>query len=175
MVLTQDEATAVRLRQLRDHGSTAKYVHEHIATNSRLHALQAAILNVKLPYLERWNVRRRELAARYDEGLRGSKCIAPLRAEPGSLHAYHQYAVRIRGERSRDSVASQLTERRIITAVHYPTPVHLQPAAKTWGYARGDFPNAERLAREILCLPIHPFLANGDVDRVVENLLELCE
>jgi dTDP-4-amino-4,6-dideoxygalactose transaminase len=175
MVLTQDEATAVRLRQLRDHGSTAKYVHEHIATNSRLHALQAAILNVKLPYLERWNVRRRELGARYDEGLRGSKCIAPLRAEPGSLHAYHQYAVRIRGERSRDSVASQLTERRIITAVHYPTPVHLQPAAKTWGYARGDFPNAERLAREILCLPIHPFLANGDVDRVVENLLELCE
>jgi dTDP-4-amino-4,6-dideoxygalactose transaminase len=94
-----------------------------------------------------------------------------MRVEPGALHAYHQYAVRIRGERTRDQLAQRLAERKILTSVHYPLPVHLQAAAKPWGYGPGDFPNAERLAREILCLPIHPFLSDSDVDRVAENLL----
>ena len=173
MVLTNSEPTAKGLRQLRDHGSPAKYVHERIGTNSRLHALQAAILNVKLPHLERWNARRRELGARYDKAFAGAKVIAPLKLETGSTHAYHQYAVRVRGSRQRDEVMQLLAERKIVTSVHYPSPVHLQAAAKPWGYGPGDFPNAERLAREILCLPIHPFLSNADVDRVAENLIAL--
>lgn len=171
MVLSNQELTAIALRALRDHGSPAKYVHERVGTNSRLHAIQAAILNVKLPFLERWNARRRELAARYDRAFAGSETVAPMRVEPGALHAYHQYAVRIRGTRTREQLAQRLLERKIVTSVHYPLPVHLQAAAQPWGYGPGDFPHAERLAREILCLPIHPFLSDADVDRVAESLL----
>lgn len=173
MLLTQREDVAARLRRLRDHGSSAKYVHTELGTNSRLHALQAALLAVKLPHLERWNARRRALAARYDAGFAGSMTVVPLATAPATRHGYQQYTVRIRGGRTRDEVQRLLAERGIATGVHYPTPVHLQPAAKTWGYGPGDFPHAEALAREVLCLPVHPFLADADVDRVVESLLAL--
>jgi len=168
MVLTQRADVANTLRQLRDHGSPTKYVHARIGTNSRLQAIQAAILNVKLPHLERWNARRRALAARYDKNFAGLAAVAPLRIEPGVVHTYHQYTVRIRGDRPRDQVAADLAAQQIYAGVHYPHPVHLQEAAKPWGYGPGDFPNAERLAREVLCLPIHPFLSDADVDRVSE-------
>jgi dTDP-4-amino-4,6-dideoxygalactose transaminase len=173
MVLTNSADTAARLRRLRDHGSPSKYVHTELGTNSRLPALQAALLSVKLPHLERWNARRRVLAARYDAGFAGSRTVVPLALAPGVEHGYHHYTVRIRGGRARDEVQRLLTEQGIATGVHYPTPVHLQPAARSWGYGPGDFPAAERLAREVLCLPIHPYLADADVDRVVELLLAL--
>ena len=173
MVLTNHDAVAKRLRELRDHGSPTKYVHEHIGTSSRLHGRQAAILNLQLPHLEKWNARRRELAARYDKLFAGSKTVVPMKLEKGATHCYHQYAVRVRGSRSRDEVMKLLAEQKIMTAVHYPTPVHVQAAAKPWGYKPGDFPNAERLAREVICLPIHPFLSNADVDRVAARLLDL--
>jgi dTDP-4-amino-4,6-dideoxygalactose transaminase len=168
MVLTQRADVATALRQLRDHGSPAKYVHTRIGTNSRLQALQAAILNVKLPHLERWNARRRALAARYDRNLAGLAAVAPLKLAPGVVHTYHQYTVRIRGERTRDQVLADLAAQQIFAGVHYPHPVHLQEAAKSWGYGPGDFPNAERLSREVLCLPVHPFLSDSDVERVSE-------
>lgn len=173
MVLTQSAETAARLRRLRDHGSPSKYVHVHLGTNSRLQALQAALLAVKLPHLERWNARRRVLAARYDAGFAGSRTVVPLGVPPGTLHGYHQYTVRIRGGRTRDEVQAELAARQIVTGVHYPTPVHLQEAARPWGHGPGDFPHAEALAREVLCLPIHPHLDESDVDRVIESLLEL--
>jgi dTDP-4-amino-4,6-dideoxygalactose transaminase len=173
MVLTQKADVATALRQLRDHGSPKKYVHARIGTNSRLQALQAALLNVKLPHLERWNERRREHAARYDAAFAGSATVVPLRKAAGTLHAYHQYTVRIRGGRTRDQVLADLAERQIFAAVHYPTPVHLQEAARPWGYGPGDFPHAEALAREVLCLPIHPFLTASEVTRVAENVLAL--
>jgi len=170
LVLTRSAEVARKLRLLRDHGSPSKYVHARIGTNSRLHALQAAILNVKLPHLELWNSRRRELAQRYDAALRGSRAVAPLARVSGGTHGFHQYTVRIRGERSRDDVQATLARAGIACGVHYPTPVHLQEAARPWGYGPGDFPAAERLAREVLCLPIHPFLSESDVDRVAEAL-----
>ena len=173
MVLTQSDDVALRLRHLRDHGSPQKYLHAVLGTNSRLQALQAAILNVKLPHLERWNARRREHAARYDAAFAGSRTVVPLETAAGVLHTYHQYAVRIRGGRTRDSVLADLAQRQIFAAVHYPTPVHLQEAARPWGYGPGDFPYAEALAREVLCLPIHPYLTPGDVERVAENVLAL--
>jgi dTDP-4-amino-4,6-dideoxygalactose transaminase len=173
MVLTRRADVAQAMRELRDHGSPQKYVHARIGTNSRLHALQAAILNVKLPHLERWNARRREHAARYDAAFAGSATVVPLARAPRAEHAYHQYTVRIRGGRTRDQVLADLAERQIFAAVHYPSPVHLQEAARQWGYRAGDFPHAERLAREVLCLPIHPFLAPNDVERVAESVLAL--
>ncbi len=171
LLLTHSDEVARRLRLLRDHGSPAKYVHARVGTNSRLHALQAAILNVKLPHLEAWNSRRRELAARYDAAFAGSESVAPLSRVPGGTHAFHQYTVRIRGNRSRDEVQTALARGSIGCAVHYPAPVHVQEAARPWGYGPGDFPAAERLAREVLCLPIHPFLRDAEVDRVAEAVL----
>ena len=173
MVLTQREDVALALRRLRDHGSPQKYVHARIGTNSRLQALQAAVLNVKLPHLERWNARRRELAALYDAAFAGSRTVVPLARAVGGVHCFHQYTVRIRGGRTRDQVVAALAERQIFAGVHYPTPVHLQEAARPWGYGPGDFPHAEALAREVLCLPIHPFLARPEVERVAENVLAL--
>ncbi|MBM3989697.1 MAG: DegT/DnrJ/EryC1/StrS family aminotransferase [Planctomycetes bacterium] len=170
MVLTHSAAVAAHLRELRDHGSPAKYVHARIGTNSRLQALQAAILNVKLPHLERWNERRRANAARYDRNLAGHPAIGLMKVVPGAYHTYHQYTVRIGGERTRDAVLADLAAEQIFAGVHYPSPVHLQEAAKPWGYGPGDFPNAERLAREVLCLPVHPFLSDADVDRVSDVL-----
>ncbi|HVS12202.1 MAG TPA: DegT/DnrJ/EryC1/StrS family aminotransferase [Planctomycetota bacterium] len=173
LVATRHAALARTLRELRDHGSPQKYVHARIGTNSRLQALQAAVLRVKLPHLERWNERRRALAARYGRAFEGSATVRPLATVPGGLHAYHQYAVRIAGGRGREAVRAGLERRGITAAVHYPTPVHLQEAAREWGYGPGDFPAAEALAREVLCLPIHPFLSDADVERVAEAVLEL--
>jgi len=173
MVVTQSDELARSLRELRDHGSPSKYVHTAVGTNSRLQAVQAAVLRVKLPHLAAWNERRRAIAARYGAAFRGSAAVVPLRVDPGVEHVWHQYTVRIRGERSRDAVQADLAARRIFTGVHYPVPVHLQEAARAWGYGPGDFPAAERLAGEVLCLPVHPFLADADVDRVAESVLEL--
>jgi dTDP-4-amino-4,6-dideoxygalactose transaminase len=172
MIVTRDKSVFERLRRLRDHGSPTKYLHREIGVNSRLQGIQAAVLNVKMPHLAAWNERRRAIAARYDAAFRGSAEVVPLAVAKRALHVYHQYTVRIRGDVSRDAVMEALKAHQIFTSVHYPTPVHLQEAARPWGYGPGDFPNAERLAREVLCLPVHPFLRDDDVDRVAENLLE---
>ena len=177
LVVTRSEEIATRLGRLRDHGSPEKYRHAFIGTNSRLQAMQAAVLNVKLPHLDAWNDRRRAIAARYDEGLRDARGLDPLVNVEGSLHAYHQYTLRVResehGAEGRERVLEGLRERGIFAGVHYPLPVHLQEAAKPWGYGPGDFPVAETLAREVLCLPVHPFLEDDDVDRVLDALRDL--
>lgn len=171
LVATNDAAVAQRLRELRDHGSAVKYRHARIGTNARLQGFQGAVLNVKLPHLERWNEARRRSAARYDEAFRGSQTVVPLERVPGR-HVFHQYTVRIpSGER--DALQKALAAEGIATGVHYPMPVHLQEAARPWGHGPGDFPNAEQLAREVLCLPIHPFLTDDEVDRVAEATLRL--
>jgi len=173
MVLTSRADTAERLRRLRDHGSAEKYVHDEVGTNSRLQSIQAAVLNRKLPFLEGWNERRRVHAARYDAAFATSPAVRPLQVVPDSRHAYHQYTVRLENREARDAVQRGLAERAISAAVHYPTPVHLQPAASGLGYGPGDFPVAERLAAQVLCLPVHPFLTPEDVDRVAAAVLEL--
>lgn len=168
LVVTRRPEVAEALRRLRDHGSPAKYSHSEIGTNSRLHALQGAVLNAKLPHLATWNERRRTLAARYDEGFAGTP-IQPLRSVDPTGHVYHQYTVRL-PDGERDRVQGALAKDGIATGVHYPLPIHLQEAARPWGYASGDFPVAESLALRVLCLPIHPFLSDGDTDRVIEAL-----
>jgi len=171
-VLTRHDNVHARLLRLRDHGSTAKYMHGEIGTNSRLQAIQGAILNTKLPHLATWNARRREIAARYDAAFSGSENVHSLAVAPGSEPVYHQYAVRVTGA-DRDTVQGALVAKKIFAAVHYPRPVHLQEACADWGYGPGSLPEAEALAREVLCLPVHPFLSDGDVDRVAEELLAL--
>jgi len=172
MVLTRHETAAARLRGLRDHGMSAKYFHTSIGTNSRMDEIQAAVLNVKWPHLEGWNDRRRATAARYDRAFEGQAGIHPLAKPAGSGHVFHQYAVRIEGDTARDEVLEKLRKLGVNAAVHYPTPIHLQPAARPWGFRPGDFQNAEKLSREVLCLPVHPFLREDEVVRVIEALLE---
>ena len=176
MVLSNSEETDRRLRRLRDHGSAAKYVHDAVGINTRLHAIQAAVLNVKLPYLSSWNDRRRLVAARYDAGFEGHATVRPLARVCEEGHVFHQYTVRVSaGAEARERAADRLRELGIFAGVHYPRPVHLQEAAREWGFGPGDFPVAEALANEVLCLPIHPFLAAGQVDRVIEGLLGILE
>ena len=175
LVVAREEETANRIRQYRDHGSPAKYRHAFVGTNSRLHAMQAALLNVKLPHLDAWNERRRALAARYDAGFADCAGVKPIVARETSLHVYHQYTIRVHGEGRRDAVLEGLKERGIFAAVHYPLPVHLQEAAAGWGYGPGDFPVAEALSLEVLCLPVHPFLEDADVDRVIEEVRRLAD
>ena len=171
LCLTRDADLARALRELRDHGSPKKYVHARIGTNSRLQAIQAAVLNVKLPRLPGWNERRRATATRYDALFAESASVVPMAVASGVEHVYHQYTVRLRGPRSRDEVQARLGEQGIVAGVHYPSPVHLQEAARPWGYGPGDFPAAEALASEVLCLPVHPFLSPADVERVAQAVL----
>lgn len=171
MILTKSADLAARARRIREHGSPVRYTHAELGTNSRLQGIPAATLNVKLAHLAAWNDRRRVLAARYDAAFRGCAEVVPLTRVANAVHVYHQYSVRIRGPIGREAVIEALKPAKIALAVHYPSPVHLQEAARPWGYGPGDFPNAEMLAREIVCLPIHPFLTDADVDRVAERLM----
>ncbi|HIG11249.1 MAG: DegT/DnrJ/EryC1/StrS family aminotransferase [bacterium] len=171
-VLTNSDETHEALLRLRDHGSSAKYVHDSVGTNSRLQAIQGAVLNLKLPHLAEWNARRSKTAASYDAAFAASDCLCPLAVAEGSQPVYHQYALRVLGQGLRDEVLKSLLDQGIAAALHYPRAVHLQRAAADWGYGEGAFPEAERLAQEVLCLPIHPFLTPGEVQRVTDCVLE---
>ncbi len=159
-----DVAQAVRL--LRVHGQTDKYTHARMGTNSRLDELQAAVLRLKLPHLEAWNARRRALAARYTEGFADLPVQTPVE-KPWAYHVYHLYVIRVPAEH-RDALREHLHVQGVATGVHYPIPAHLQPAMASYGYREGQLPVTERLAREVITLPMHPFLRDEDVDHIVE-------
>ncbi len=166
-VTTADPALAARLRSLRMHGSTAKYVHDEIGYNSRLDAFQAAVLRVKLPHLDRWTERRQSNAELYRTifASRGTPVIVPRPAPYQTRHIYNQFVIRC--ER-RDALREYMKSEGIGTEVYYPIPLHLQPCFASLGYRPGDLPVSERLARESLALPIHPDLAPDDVEIVAE-------
>ncbi|WP_406298272.1 DegT/DnrJ/EryC1/StrS family aminotransferase [Embleya sp. NBC_00888] len=166
-VVTNSEAYALALREMRDHGSSRKYVHTRLGFNSRLDTIQAAVLRAKLGRLAQWNTRRRAAAARYDALLAGIEGVRVPRTAPGNEHVWHLYAVRVP---ERDKVLALLNEAGVGAGVHYPVPVHLQPAFAELGYARGDFPVAERAAEQILTLPLYPQLTVAQQERVVEVL-----
>ncbi|MEO0145641.1 MAG: DegT/DnrJ/EryC1/StrS family aminotransferase, partial [candidate division WOR-3 bacterium] len=167
MVTTNTDSIAERIRQLRVHGSAKKYEHHELGYNSRLDEMQAAVLRVRLPRLDAWNERRREIAKMYDDGLRGI-VITPF-VEPGCEHIYHQYT--IIAER-RDELAGFLREHGIGTAVHYPLPLHLQPAFSYLGYKRGDFPVSEELSGKVLSLPVFPELTDEEIQTIISAIRE---
>src|SRR6185503_11246203 len=136
------------------------------AFNMRMDALQAAVLRVKLRHLDAWTDRRRRIAQRYDEALAGLGLGLPREMEY-ARHVYHLYTVRVR---ERDAVQQTLAADGIGTGVHYPIPIHLQPAWSDLGYAAGAFPEAERASQEVLSLPCHPELTEGQVEAVVTSV-----
>jgi dTDP-4-amino-4,6-dideoxygalactose transaminase len=168
-VVTDHRDLADRLRRIRDHGSSEKYRHVELGTNSRLHAIQAAFLSIKLERLDEWNAERRRLAARYDERLAGVRGVATPAVAPWAEHVFHLYVVRVP---DRDGAQAFLKERGIATGIHYPVPIHLQGAFADLGLGRGAYPVAERLADEILSLPMFPGLTEDEVDRVCDALSE---
>jgi dTDP-4-amino-4,6-dideoxygalactose transaminase len=171
MVLTDDAAVAAFVRRERHQGQQAPYVHESVGLASRLDALQAAALGVKLRHLDAWNARRREVAGWYatwfrEAGLAGAD-DAPLRlpGEAGEAHVFHQYVVRAR---DRDALRASLAAAGVDTQVYYSLPLHLQPALAHLGHREGEFPHAERASREVLALPIYPELSRTAAETVVE-------
>jgi dTDP-4-amino-4,6-dideoxygalactose transaminase len=171
IVVTDDELVAERLRLLRNYGEIHKYRSEVVGYNRRLDTLQAAMLRVKLPYLDGWNEARRAHARRYDA------LLAPLpvgrpRVRSHVEHVWHLYAVRVQ---NRDEVRQALSAAGIDTGVHYPVPIHLQPAYHHLGYGRGDFPVSERLADEVLSLPMYPELPHDAPSRVTDVLYEIAD
>jgi dTDP-4-amino-4,6-dideoxygalactose transaminase len=155
-VITKDADLAAKMRSIRDHGSSSKYVHEIWGHNYRMEGLQGAVLGVKLKHLEAWTAKRRQVADWYREelaSLQGLTCPIEL---PDRRHVYHLFEVRI-GETfgtTRAALMEAMQTAGVACGLHYPTPIHLQPAAKELGYKKGDFPVAEMLADEILSLPI---------------------
>ena len=169
MIVTNDDALAERVRILRVHGSKPKYYHKLIGYNSRLDALQAAILRTKLPHLKEWTAARQRIADRYDRLLSGIDGIeTPYRA-PGRTHIFHQYTIRVAGGR-RDALQKFLKEKEIGTEVYYPLPLHLQECFQSLGYRSGSLPESERASHDVLSLPIFPELRDEEQDHVVEAI-----
>jgi dTDP-4-amino-4,6-dideoxygalactose transaminase len=164
MIVTQDDEIAARLLRLRTHGSVKTYYHEEVGYNSRLDALQAAVLHAKLPYLARWSARRRENAAYYDAAFADVPEVVTPYVDPLNESIYNQYTLRVD---RRDALQAHLKERGIGTSVYYPLPLHLQPCFAYLGYAQGSCPEAERAAGEVLSIPVFPELASSDLDEVV--------
>lgn len=165
-VTTGSAIYAERLRKLRDWGAEDKYVHQVKGFNARLDEIQAAILRVKLRRLDAWNRRRWQHAHAYAAALAGTRVTTPVERRDSS-HVYHLYSVRVP---ERDRVRSELHAAGIRAGIHYPIPVHLQPAYSNLGHRPGDFPVAEQAADEVLSLPVYPELTSNAMERVVRTL-----
>jgi dTDP-3-amino-3,4,6-trideoxy-alpha-D-glucose transaminase len=161
MVTTNDDALAARLSLLRDHGRVSKYEHAIVGYTARLDNLQAAILRVQADRLDEWNARRRQAARWYEQALPPS--LSYPKDDPQDESVYHLFVVRAP---KRAAFQAHLQANGVATAIHYPVPIHLQPAYRELGYSEGDFPVTERLTREIVSLPMHPFLTQADVEYV---------
>lgn len=170
MVTTGDDRLAARLRRLRVHGSERRYEHLEVGVNSRMDGIQGALLGVKLRHLDRWIAARSERAATYDRLLAAAGLERTLGlpfVAPGAVHVFHQYVVRAP---RRDELRTHLAARGISTEVYYPKPLHLQPCFESLGWRRGDLPEAERAAAEVLALPMFAQLSLAQQERVVEAI-----
>lgn len=165
-IITNDAALAVQLRMLRDWGQEQRYLHTLRGYNYRMDAIQGAILGVKLPHLCAWTDARRQLARQYSDRLQETGLRIP-QSSPPREHACHVYAVRVS---DRDRLCQTLADAGIATGVHYPLPVHLEPAYADLGYGPGDFPESEAFAAETLSLPLYPELQTEQLDRVCDVL-----
>jgi dTDP-4-amino-4,6-dideoxygalactose transaminase len=179
MVTTNSAPLAERMRSLRQHGMQRRYYHDELGWNARMDGFQGAVLKVKLKYIARWNEMRRKLAARYDTlfanagladpGPYPSRAVVLPREVPGARHVWHQYVIRAA---RRDALHAFLSARGIGSEIYYPVPLHRQEALKALGYAEGDFPEAERAAREVLAVPIFPELREDEQETVVAAIAE---
>jgi dTDP-4-amino-4,6-dideoxygalactose transaminase len=167
-VTTNNDEYAEKIRRLREHGQKDKYHHQSIGFNSRLDELQAAVLRCKLRFLTKWNERRREVATYYNNALAELPVETPSEAE-WAHHVYHLYVIRVK---KRDELFKYLKEKGIGCGMHYPVPCHLQEAMNGYGYSEGALPETERVAKEIISLPMYPHLREDDTSYVVKTIRE---
>lgn len=165
-MLSDNEALAEKCEMIGSHGQKVKYYHEVIGVNSRLDTLQAAVLKVKLKYLDSYTAARQNAAAYYDRELNPASGIITPKKEAYSTHVYHQYTVQV-AEGERDNLKSYLKEKGIPSMIYYPVPLHLQTAYGEYGFSEGDFPVAEKLAKTVLSLPIHTEMTNEQLEYIV--------
>lgn len=174
-VTTNDRAIADTVRTIKEHGSRQRYYHEVLGINSRLDAIQAAILQIKLRYLDEWNRQRREAAARYQQLLECIPGIDLPQTLPGGTPTWNQYTIRIQDrktdtEPNRDRVREHLQRMGVVSMIYYPVPLHLQPVYQSLGYERGNFPASERASREVLSLPMFPGISFEEQQQVAYRL-----
>lgn len=177
-ITTNDRALAAAMRMLKEHGQSSRYFYEEIGYNSRLDALQAVILSIKLRYLDSWNAQRREKAALYGEFLSRVPGVAVPKELPEAKGVWNQYTIRLTSPEDapnpsgnfRDSVRTKLQECGIGSMVYYPLPLHLQPVYKSLGYLTGQLPQAEQVCREVLSLPMFPELSRDQQERAIYGL-----
>jgi dTDP-4-amino-4,6-dideoxygalactose transaminase len=170
MCVTNDDGIAEKLRVLRLHGGKPKYYHSMIGGNFRLDAIQAAVLLVKLKYLDDWSRRRQENAARYDAIFQSLHLdIGVPSVQPGARHIYNQYTLRVA---ERDGLRTHLDSRQVGTEVYYPVPLHLQQCFKEFGYGVGDCPESESAAKSVISIPVYPELSEAQQDYVVSSCAE---
>ena len=171
ILVTSNQEVAQKMVRLRNYGASKKYYHVELGTNSRLDTLQAAVLHQKLPHLAGWNASRLKIAQQYDRELAPLKSLGinPMQNQSGDGHVYHLYVIKIDEScpLQREEIQEKLTRKGIQTGIHYPIPCHLQPAFKDLGYEMGDFPHSEKLAQQILSLPMYPGLTSNQVKEVV--------
>jgi dTDP-4-amino-4,6-dideoxygalactose transaminase len=170
IITTSDPDIAKRCRMLRDHGQGSKYHHTMIGVNGRLDELQAAILNIKLRYLEEWTERRRSIAQAYDVGLPSS--VVKPQEMPWAKHVYHLYVVRTP---ERDELRDWLERNGIGAGMHYPIPVHLQEAWREYGGDNYSLPVTEKITKEIISLPMYPEMSMDELDYVCDCIQEFCK
>lgn len=168
-VFTKDEELASRLRSITNHGMTQGYHYDHIGMNSRLDSLQAAILSVKLKYLDECNRERQKLAAEYDRHFGDLPGLQIPARDPLSTHIFHQYTLKV-PETKRDKLKAYLQEHQIPAMVYYPRPLHSQKAYAHLGYKDGDFPVTEQLCKEVISLPMHPEMDEEQTAHIIETV-----
>ncbi|AFY42891.1 DegT/DnrJ/EryC1/StrS aminotransferase family protein [Nostoc sp. PCC 7107] len=177
MLITKDPEIAQKMVRLRNYGAAQKYVHVESGTNSRLDTLQAAVLLAKLPHLQKWNGDRHSIAQQYDTQLAplASAGIIPMQNHSSAGHVYHLYVIKIDDACAveRQQIQDKLTAAGIQTGIHYPIPCHLQPAFTYLGYQPGDFPQSEKLAKQILSLPMYPGLSSNQIKEVVTEITSI--
>ncbi len=172
-IFTRDAALAERLQMICNHGSKQRYYHDSIGVNSRLDAIQAAILGVKLKYLNRYTESRIEAARRYDELFSELNGITLPNWHDDGSHVFHQYTIKIHsGSKARDEIRTFLQERGIPSMIYYPVPCHLQPAYQEYGYSKGDLPQSEELCEQVISLPMHSELTPEQQSFIADNFSE---
>ena len=170
-VFTNDEKLAHKMKSLRVHGQSKRYHHKYIGMGGRLDTIQAAVLNVKLKYYEKDLALRQEVASKYTEALKDKDLILPF-IDKNSTSSYAQYSVRVK---DRDEVQSKLKENGIPTAVHYPMPLHLQECFAYLNYSKGDFPISEMISKEIISLPMNPYVTDEEIEYITKELIKCVE
>lgn len=170
-IFTNSNELADRLRKIAHHGAGKRYVHSLVGVNSRLDTVQAAVLNAKLPYLDKYNTKRAQIATFYDRSFVSCMQLKVPGRAPHSSHIFHQYCLLCRSERERNALRFHLESLGIPSRIYYPAPLHLQKAFSDLGYKEGDFPVAESTAQRILAIPVQPMLKRRQVEYIAEGIL----